>query len=312
MFIFTDKMSRNKTPKINEKKQIVFTDHENESVISWLKEKNFPSHFFEDMQNEDQSITYEEVESIRFIVTKYVRLADDGYVKLDNLNVSLIQIDNKLICTCKEDDVITEIAKKFEKRFKPEASIDYYVYTIMDILVDNTVLMVDVIDSTLEDLEENIMDEEYDVTEEDVQKYIYFARRTLNRITKYSIQKHDLINKLYNSLTLKEKKNLKYEFGDLKEHTRFLINEGKSLLDRTGYLLNLHMGSMSNKMNKAMQRLAAISIIFLPLTFIVGNYGMNFKIMPELDWEYGYYVVTILNIVVASGIFWWLKREKWI
>ena len=72
------------------------------------------------------------------------------------------------------------------------------------------------------------------------------------------------------------------------------------------------MGILSTKMNKAMQRLAAISLIFLPLTFIVGNYGMNFKYMPELDWKYGYLFVWILNISIALGIYIWLKKKKWI
>ena len=94
--------------------------------------------------------------------------------------------------------------------------------------------------------------------------------------------------------------------------TQYLINESRTLLDRTGYLLNLHMGILSTKMNKAMQRLAAISLIFLPLTFIVGNYGMNFKYMPELEWEYGYFGVWGVNIFIAALIFLWLKRKKWI
>jgi magnesium transporter len=61
-----------------------------------------------------------------------------------------------------------------------------------------------------------------------------------------------------------------------------------------------------------MQRLAAISLIFLPLTFVVGNYGMNFKYMPELDWKYGYLFVWISNIAIAWLIFRWLKKHKWI
>ena len=61
-----------------------------------------------------------------------------------------------------------------------------------------------------------------------------------------------------------------------------------ALLDRSEYLLNLHTGMLSTRMNKAMQKLAAISLIFLPLTFIAGVYGMNFTHMPELKWAFGY------------------------
>jgi len=50
----------------------------------------------------------------------------------------------------------------------------------------------------------------------------------------------------------------------------------------------------------------------LPLTFVVGNYGMNFKYMPELDWKYGYLMAWVINISIAGGIFIWLKKKKWI
>ena len=72
------------------------------------------------------------------------------------------------------------------------------------------------------------------------------------------------------------------------------------------------MGILSTKMNKAMQRLAAISLIFLPLTFVVVNDGMNFEYMPELHWKYGYLMVWIVNLTLAGGIFIWLKKKKWI
>ena len=159
-------------------------------------------------------------------------------------------------------------------------------------------------------MEDNIFHE--NIEEDELQKDIYYARRTLNRISKVTIQEKDVINKAYNRFPPLIKKKLKYEFIDINEHLKYLINESRTLLDRTGYLLNLHMGILSTRMNKAMQRLAAISLIFLPLTFVVGNYGMNFKYMPELDWKYGYLMVWIINVSIAGGIFYWLKKKKWI
>ena len=145
-----------------------------------------------------------------------------------------------------------------------------------------------------------------------LQKDIYYARRTLNRISKVTIQEKDVINRAYTRFPPTIRKKLKYEFIDINEHLKYLINESRTLLDRTGYLLNLHMGILSTRMNKAMQRLAAISLIFLPLTFVVGNYGMNFKYMPELNWKYGYLTGWIVNLTPAGGIFIWLKKKKWI
>jgi magnesium transporter len=170
--------------------------------------------------------------------------------------------------------------------------------------------IVDKLDDKLEEIEDEIFSQEVD--EQEIQKALYFARRTLNRISKLSVQSNDAVNKLYNHFNTATRQKLKYEFIDLKEHLSYLINESKSYLDRTGYLQNLLMGFLSNRMNQAMQRLAAISLIFLPLTFIVGNYGMNFKFMPELEWKYGYFYIWGINIALAWLIFKWLKRQKWI
>jgi len=312
MFIFEDgKMVRKEDISIEDnKKQIIFTSPKNENLLKWLKSKNLPEYFFEDITNEDQSVAYEDWEDLKLITVKYIFFEEDEFLLYDEENVSLLKMDNKLIFLSENRDVIVEISKKFQKRIKKTDSIDSAIYKILDILVDNAMLMVDVIDESLESLEDDILEGEVD--EEEVQKGIYNTRRTLNRIAKLFIQETDIINKIYHDFDNETKKSLKYEFIDLKEHAKFLINESKTLLDRTGYLLNVHMGIMSNRMNQAMQRLAAISIIFMPLTFIVGNYGMNFDNMPELHTKYGYFAVTAINIITASAIFVWLKKKKWI
>ena len=308
MYIYNQKLLKKEDIKITEDVQIVFSTIYNEEIINWLLAHNFHSSFIEDIQNEDQSIIYEESEKFKLVILKYIKFDEEENLLYDDSNVVVIQTEKKLFILAKEKEIITEIAKKFDKKYKKSSSLDYLMYIIFDILIDNTILLVDVIDDTLEDLEDSIFHEE--VEEDELQKDIYYARRTLNRITKVSIHTREVVNKMFNKLENKEQ--LKYEFIDLNEHLKYLINESKTLLDRTGYLLNLHMGILSTRMNKAMQRLAAISLIFLPLTFVVGNYGMNFDNMPELHWKYGYLFAWILNISIAVGVFIWLKKKKWI
>jgi magnesium transporter len=312
MFIFENgKMDRKEQIFIDDtKKQIIFTSPTNKELLNWLASKNLPEHFYEDISNEDQSVAYDDWEDFKLITVKYIFFQEDEFLLYDEENISIIKMENKLIFLSENKDVIIEISKKFQKRIRTNDNIELAIYKILDILVDNAMLMIDVIDESLENLEDNIL--ACDVEEEDVQKDIYNTRRTLNRISKLFIQETDIINKIYHDLPLKIKKELKYEFADLKEHAKFLINESKTLLDRTGYLLNVHMGILSNRMNQAMQRLAAISIIFMPLSFIVGNYGMNFDNMPELHTKYGYFWVSSINVVIAGGIFIWLKKKKWI
>jgi magnesium transporter len=310
MYILTDKLYYKENIKIDENKQIIFTHLDNQEIIKWLKEHNFPETFLEDIRNEDQSITYEFSKSFKMIILKYFVQDEEDELLYKDENVTLIITEKKFIFLSRNENIIKNVIYHLYKRYEEEDTLEYISYNVIDIIIDHTMAIVDKLDNKLEEIEDEIFAQ--DVDEQEIQKHLYFARRTLNRIAKLSVQSNDAVNKVYNHFDTKTRQKLKYEFIDLKEHLSYLINESKSYLDRTGYLQNLLMGFLSNRMNQAMQRLAAISLIFLPLTFIVGNYGMNFKYMPELDWRYGYFYIWGINILIAWLIFKWLKKQKWI
>jgi len=291
--------------------QVIFTTLTNESLYHWLKDElKLPEQVFEDIAEENQSIIYEEYGDVKLLISKFLNFDTEEYLFYKEFNVAILSFHNLLLVVSENRDVLTTLSQKFEKRKKKSENASYAAYIVLDILIDNLIYLTDVLDDTLEGIENDILDEK--ILEKKLQRDIYFARRTLNKIKKISSQEEDSINKFYNRLSSPEKKMLKYEIIDIKEHTLFLVNESRELLERTGYLLNLHMGMMSNKMNQAMQKLASISLIFLPITFIVGNYGMNFKFMPELDMKYGYAYVTIANILIAGAIYLWLRKKRWI
>ena len=311
MYVFSDELQKSEEIEIHEEqKEIIFSSTKKPEIIAWLKNHGFHESFIEDIQSNEQSITYEESENFKFMVLKYFKRSDEDNLLYEDINIIFIITENKLFFLCDEKDVIQRVVAKFRRRYKRGDKIAYVTYNLIDILIDATMNIIDKIDDKLEIIEDSIFAQ--DVDEEAIQKSLYFARRSLNRISKVSVLENDIINKLYNHYPTNIRKKLKYEFIDLKEHLSFLINESKAYLDRTGYLQNLLMGFMSNRMNQTMQRLTGITLIFLPLTFIVGNYGMNFKYMPELNWKYGYFMVWIVNIVIAIGIYYWLRKKKWI
>jgi len=311
MYIFSDRLYRKNEIKLqDDKKQIVFTTINNIEIIEWLKRHNFPESFIEDITNEDQSVTFEENGKFKLAIFKYFIQDDEDELLYHANNIVIIMTINKFIFLAHDEKIVKTIVNHLYRRYRPSDSLEYIMYSVIDILVDQTMNIVDKIDNRLEEIEDRIFDESLD--EQEVQKSLYFSRRSLNRIGKVSVQHNDTVNKIINHFPSTVREKLRYEFIDLKEHLSFLINESKTYLDRTGYLQTLLMGFLSNRMNQAMQRLAAISLIFLPLTFIVGNYGMNFKNMPELNWEYGYLIVWGLNIGIAYLIFKWLKKKKWI
>jgi magnesium transporter len=81
--------------------------------------------------------------------------------------------------------------------------------------------------------------------------------------------------------------------------------------DLVGGLMDLHMNTLNTKLNEVMKVLTVISTIFIPLTFLVGVYGMNFDFMPELKWKYGYFGVWAIMILMMAFMIRFFKYKKW-
>jgi magnesium transporter len=86
----------------------------------------------------------------------------------------------------------------------------------------------------------------------------------------------------------------------------------ESFRDAVSGMLDIYLSSISNRMNAVMKVLTIIATIFIPLTFIAGIYGMNFKYMPELEWRWGYAAALAVMIVVAVVMLIYFRRKKWL
>jgi magnesium transporter len=99
---------------------------------------------------------------------------------------------------------------------------------------------------------------------------------------------------------------------DLYDHTVRVLEAVESLRERLSSLLDLYLSATSNRMNEVMKVLTLIATLFMPLTLVVGIYGMNFDAMPELRWRWGYPAVLILMLAVTLGMLGWFRRRKWL
>jgi len=308
MYIFNpNKREGQYSSIIEEEKQVIFASTNDSVAIDWLKENGLHLSLIEDIQSDDQSITYDEIGESKLKIMKYL-LFDDKVATA--YNVSILYMKNKLFILSKEPKVIDCIKNSYLENSDDRHSPSYLLYLFPDIIIDNNNFLLGEIEDRLEKLEENIFN--FKAEENLLHRDIYYIRRTLDKILKISTQERDSLRKGYDYLSSKEKDTLQYEYLDLKEHIRYLIDESKALLERSEYLQNLHTGMLSTYMNKAMQKLAAISLIFLPLTFIAGVYGMNFIYMPELTWKYGYFIVWLFYIIIAVVVFVKLRKMRWL
>ena len=99
---------------------------------------------------------------------------------------------------------------------------------------------------------------------------------------------------------------------DVHDHTIQVIEILESFQEIVSSLMDIYMTSISNRMNTIMKVLTIIATIFIPLTFIAGVYGMNFRFMPELQWRWGYPVVLSVMGAVFVGMLVFFRRRKWL
>jgi magnesium transporter len=108
-----------------------------------------------------------------------------------------------------------------------------------------------------------------------------------------------------------KEKNLRY-FRLFTERVMRLMDQVKQLKDYTLQLRELFSTQLDIRMNRIMTVLTIVTVIFMPLTLIVGWYGMNFVYMPELKWRYGYLVVIIVSALILIGGILWFRKKKWL
>jgi len=96
---------------------------------------------------------------------------------------------------------------------------------------------------------------------------------------------------------------------NVKDDTHRLMFIAEQLSENVNHLLNLHVSLTSNRTNEVMRVLTVFSVFFMPITFIVGVYGMNFRYLPELEMQYGYFYVWLLMLGITAVLFIWFKRK---
>jgi magnesium transporter len=99
---------------------------------------------------------------------------------------------------------------------------------------------------------------------------------------------------------------------DVYDHTIHVIDTIETFRDLLSGLLDLYISSVSNKMNEIMKVLTIIATIFIPLTFIAGVYGMNFRYMPELEWRFGYHTILLVMLIIGVGMAIYVRKRRWL
>jgi magnesium transporter len=121
----------------------------------------------------------------------------------------------------------------------------------------------------------------------------------------------DLVYRILNSQRVELSAEAKLHYRSIYSHLEKLASMIESSRELTADIRDNYLSLNSHRMNSIMMVLTVITIIFMPLTFIVGIYGMNFEYMPELKWKYGYFAILGVMAVIAFSMYWWFKKKGW-
>ncbi len=278
------------------------------SIISKLGE-HFCLHtlLLEDITSEHQPKA-EEYEDYLFFTLKMLYKIKEGEIEYEQISFVLGK-DYLLSFQEKEGDPFTSFRDRIRmdqgrvRRKKP----DYLLYRLIDIIVDNYYVVLDEIGQQIEEIEEDIYQSPSSKEFQKIQrikKELIFLRKAL-----YPLR--DALSKLIKDESgFIESQNARY-FSDIYDHVVHLIDSMDTYKDLTTSLMDIHINTLNTKMNEVMKVLTVISTIFMPLTFIVGVYGMNFHYMPEIPWKWGYPVVWGIMILIGGAMLRYFKFKKW-
>ena len=100
-----------------------------------------------------------------------------------------------------------------------------------------------------------------------------------------------------------------FNLRDVHDHLVRVADLADTYRELLGSALDAHLSLVSNRTNEIMRALTFVATLFIPLTFVVGLYGMNFEHMPELKWKYGYLFAWGLMVAVAAGTYYFFRRR---
>ncbi|OPY72151.1 MAG: Magnesium transport protein CorA [Syntrophorhabdus sp. PtaU1.Bin002] len=263
----------------------------------------------EDIMNTDQRPKIEEYDNYLFIVLKMLTYDEPSNLIKDE-QVSLIFGNGFLISFQEsEPDVFNSIrdAIRSRKGRINRMGADYLAYSLVDVTVDNYFFAMEKLGEDIEGLEDGL------VKSPGLQtlRSIHRLKRELIFLRKSVWPLREVIGDLERRGSMFVQESTVIYLRDVYDHVIHVIDTIETFRDMVSGMLDIYLSSMSNKMNEIMKVLTIIATIFIPLTWIVGIYGMNFEHMPELKMRFGYLLVMLFMVVVALLMLVYFKRKKW-
>ena len=264
----------------------------------------------EDILNTGQRPKLEQYPDYIYLVAEVIRWDEDSD-ELQPEQISII-IGANYVITVQESDADAFAPIKVRVRAAGgrirSSGADYLAYALLDAIVDGYFLAIEHLGDQIDPLERTVTD---DPTPEHLHA-IYRIKRELVVLRRFAWPLREAVVAMYREETPLVSDGVRLYLRDVHDHTVQVIETTEALRDVVSGLLDLYMSTVSNRMNSVMQVLTIVATLFIPLTFIAGVYGMNFKYMPELGWPWAYPAVLCAMGVLTIGMLLYFRRKRWL
>lgn len=266
----------------------------------------------EDVMNSQQKPKVEEYDGSYLFATLKMLHFNASTEELDTEHLSFVLGKNYLISFQEErnQDLFQPVLDRIQasagktRRNGP----DYLLYALMDLVVDHYFVVLDTIGEKLEVLENSIIQQ---VAGQQTLTRLYTLKRELTLMRKAVWPVREMINRMLLEESDLIRPTTMPFLRDLYDHVVQVLDSIDSYRELATGLLDVYLSTLSNRMNSVMKTLTIFSAIFMPLTFIVGVYGMNFDNMPELHTRDGYFVVLGVMAVLTVLMVVYFRRRRW-
>lgn len=271
---------------------------------------NIHSLTLEDILNTKQRPKMEDFTEYTFLTLKMFHYCEED-TKMCTEQVSLI-LGSHVVISFQEGE--GNVFDPVKKRIRNEKSIirkmgaDYLTYALVDAIVDNYFVILEALGEAIDDVQEELLT---DPTTE-VLETIQTLKREMIMLRKSVWPLREVVSKLERGESPLIKESTLIYLRDVYDHTIQVIDTVETFRDMLSGMLDIYLSSVSNKMNEIMKVLTIIATIFIPLTFLAGIYGMNFRYMPELEKQWSYPVVLAFMGVIGLLMVTYFRRKKWL
>ena len=263
----------------------------------------------EDVANVGQRPKVEEHGQYLFVITEVLRFGRNGTLEEDQVSLLLFE---KLLITVEERE--SDLFKPVLERLRAQGSkmrqygVDYLAYALVDTAVDHYFPTLERVGEQIDQVEDVLLDKPDRKSFEELHR----IKRDLLRVRKATWPLREMVSALTRTDSALVREGTRVWLRDVYDHAVQVIDIVETFREMTQELADLYLSSVSNRMNEIMKVLTVIATIFMPLTFIVGIYGMNFQHIPELAWRWGYPAVWAVMLLVAGGMAWMFRRRGWL